>query len=66
VLARAPAAAQDRLIAGLTLIGAAARRSLARDLSRLVEAMALPAQPPPMFFETPARRAKRGHRDKAV
>jgi DNA-binding MarR family transcriptional regulator len=58
VLARAPSAAQDRLIAGLTLIGPSARRSLARDLGRLVEAMALPAKAPPMFFEPAARRAK--------
>jgi DNA-binding MarR family transcriptional regulator len=59
VLARAPAPAQDRLIAGLALLGAAARRDLARQLGRLVEAMALPAQPPPMFFEPPSGKEQR-------
>src|SRR5215468_2084287 len=36
VLGRAPAAAQDRLLAGLAIIGSTARRTLARDLGRLV------------------------------
>jgi DNA-binding MarR family transcriptional regulator len=59
VLGRAPAAAQDRLIAALALLGASARRSLAQDLGKLVEAMALPEEQqrhPPMFFEPAARR----------
>ena len=51
LLARAPAAAQDRLIGALGLLELAARRELARHLGRLVEAMALPAHHPPMFFE---------------
>ena len=50
-LERAPAAAQDRIIAALGTLGAPVRRDLARQLGRLVEAMALPAQHPPMFFE---------------
>ena len=58
VLGRAPAAAQDRLIAALGLIGTGARRGLARDLGRLVDAMALPSHAPPMFFEPAARRPK--------
>ncbi|HVZ87970.1 MAG TPA: MarR family winged helix-turn-helix transcriptional regulator [Polyangia bacterium] len=53
-LARAPAAAQDRIIAALDTLGAPARRDLARQLAKLVEAMALPAQHPPMFFEPEA------------
>ena len=50
-LARAPAATQDRIIAALGTLGAPARRDLARQLGRLVESMALPGRPPPMFFE---------------
>jgi DNA-binding MarR family transcriptional regulator len=50
-LERAPAAAQDRLIAALGVVGAPSRRTLARELDRLVAAMALPEQTPPMFFE---------------
>jgi DNA-binding MarR family transcriptional regulator len=61
VLGRAPAAAQDRLIAGLALVGPQARRNLARDLGRLVDAMALPAGHAPMFFE-PAPRLRPGTR----
>jgi DNA-binding MarR family transcriptional regulator len=56
-LRQAPAAAQDRLIAALGVVGATSRRTLARELDRLVEAMALPDQAPPMFFEpTTSRR----------
>jgi DNA-binding MarR family transcriptional regulator len=65
-LANAPAAAQDRLIAGLGLLGAPARRELAAHLGRLVEVMGLPAQSPPMFFERApkgaTKRASRGGR----
>ena len=61
LLRRAPAAAQERLIAGLALLGPIARRELARQLGRLVDAMALPAQHPPMFFEpTAPKRQRRG------
>jgi DNA-binding MarR family transcriptional regulator len=59
-LANAPAAAQDRLIAGLGLLGAPARQELAAHLGRLVEVMGLPAQSPPMFFERAAKRAPKG------
>jgi DNA-binding MarR family transcriptional regulator len=59
LLTRAPAAAQDRLIAGLALLGAGARRKLARSLGRLVDAMALPARRPPMFFEPAPRKQRR-------
>ena len=55
LLERAPAAAQDRLIGALGLLGPAARQDLARQLGRLVEAMALPPHHPPMFFERAPR-----------
>jgi DNA-binding MarR family transcriptional regulator len=51
LLARAPAAAQERLLAGLGLMGAGSRRQLAELLGRLVDSMALPDRSPPMFFE---------------
>jgi DNA-binding MarR family transcriptional regulator len=54
VLERAPSAAQDRLIAALSLLGRPTRARLARDLGALVGAMGLPDHHPPMFFETPA------------
>jgi DNA-binding MarR family transcriptional regulator len=60
LLARAPAAAQDRLLAGLALLGAGSRRQLADLLGRLVDSMALPDRSPPMFFEpAPAERPKK-------
>jgi DNA-binding MarR family transcriptional regulator len=62
LLARAPAAAQDRLIGALGILGGAARKDLARRLGHLVEAMALPPQHPPMFFETAPRGASRKSR----
>jgi MarR family transcriptional regulator, lower aerobic nicotinate degradation pathway regulator len=55
LLQRAPAAAQDRLIGALGLLGRPARNELARHLGRLVEAMALPHHHPPMFFERAPR-----------
>ena len=58
LLERAPAAAQDRLIGALGLLGVAARKDLARHLGRLVEAMALPPHHPPMFFERAPRAQK--------
>jgi DNA-binding MarR family transcriptional regulator len=57
-LERAPAAAQDRLIGALGLLGEAPRKELARHLGRLVEAMALPPHHPPMFFERAPRQPK--------
>jgi len=62
LLARAPAAAQDRLIGALGLLGGPARKELARRLGDLVEAMALPAQHPPMFFESAPQRASKRDR----
>jgi DNA-binding MarR family transcriptional regulator len=62
LLERSPEATpQDRLIAGLVLIGAQRRRRLAVGLRELVEAMALPEEEAPaMFFERePARAARR-------
>ena len=59
LLARAPAAAQERLLAGLGLMGAGSRRQLADLLGRLVDLMALPDRSPPMFFE-PAPRGRDG------
>ena len=61
LLERAPAAAQDRLIGALGLLGVADRKDLARQLGRLVEAMGLPPHHPPMFFER-APRAKEAPR----
>jgi DNA-binding MarR family transcriptional regulator len=66
LLARAPAAAQDRLIGALGLLGGAARRDLARRLGHLVEAMALPPQHPPMFFETAPPRARKKPRARVI
>jgi DNA-binding MarR family transcriptional regulator len=66
LLLRAPRAApQDRLIAGLELIGAAQRRGLAASLGRLVDAMALSDQRPEMFFEGAPRRKAQGARRRA-
>ena len=59
LLERAPAAAQDRLIGALGLLGLAARKELATHLGRLVEAMALPPHHPPMFFERAPRAQER-------
>jgi DNA-binding MarR family transcriptional regulator len=63
---RAPAVApQDRLIAGLAILGMRKRRLLAAGLRELVDAMALPDEPPAMFFERtprPRRAAKSGGR----
>jgi DNA-binding MarR family transcriptional regulator len=60
LLARAPAAAQERLLAGLALLGAGQRRQLADLLGRLIDVMALPDKSPPMFFESaPVARRKR-------
>ena len=56
VLSRAPAAAQDRLIGALGVLGTEARRELAGRLGQLVEAMALPDRHPPMFFEAAPKR----------
>lgn len=65
---RAPAVApQDRLIAGLAILGVRKRRLLAAGLRELIDAMALPDEPAAMFFErTPRpRRASNGGRRRA-
>jgi DNA-binding MarR family transcriptional regulator len=59
VLERAPAAAQDRLIAALALVGRPTRVRLAADLAALVRAMGDDDhRHPPMFFESALRRRK--------
>jgi DNA-binding MarR family transcriptional regulator len=60
LLSRAPAAAQDRLIAALAVVGRPVRERLAADLTALVEAMGGADRHPPMFFESPPRRRPRG------
>ena len=65
LLARAPAAAQERLLAGLGLMGAGSRKQLAELLGRLVDLMALPDRDPPMFFEPAPRRARTGKKRSA-
>jgi DNA-binding MarR family transcriptional regulator len=64
LVGRAPKAApQDRLIAGLAIIGPRQRRALAAGLCQLVGAMALADEPVAMFFERkPVRRASSGGR----
>lgn len=51
LLARAPHAAQDDLIAGIERLSRAQQKQLAAALSALVSAMQLDRQVPPMFFE---------------
>ena len=60
--ARAPAAAQERLLAGLALMAAGPRRQLAALLGQLVEMMALPARPPMLFEAAAAPRRARQER----
>jgi len=62
LLGRAPAAAQDRLLAGLALLGATPRRQLADLLGRLVDVMALSDGTPPMFFEAAPKRTRKQRR----
>ena len=57
LLARAPLAAQDELIAGVERLTPAQRSALASSLHALVVAMQLDAEPPAMFFEEDARKA---------
>lgn len=57
--------AQDRLIAGLMLMGSTARRTLATSLQGLVDAMALSDEQPTMFFESaPASPARAPRKQK--
>jgi DNA-binding MarR family transcriptional regulator len=63
LLARAPDAAQERLIAGLERLGPRHRARLADGLRRLTAAMGLAAEAPAMFFEDePRSRGKRSVR----
>ena len=57
LLRRAPAAAQDRLIAGVQALSARERASLATTLAKLAAGMRLKAAPPSMFFEDAQSRA---------
>lgn len=61
LLARAPLAAQDRLIAGVDALPVPRRRALAAALASLVVAMQLGGDEPSMFFEeqSSARLARR-------
>ena len=64
---RAPAPAQDRLIAALAALPAAERSRLADGLERLVRALGLDERAAPMLFTDeptprPRRRAKRGNK----
>jgi DNA-binding MarR family transcriptional regulator len=62
LLGRAPAAAQDRLLAALAQLDAGSRRRLADLLGRLVELMALSDRTPPMFFEAAPSSARKRQR----
>jgi DNA-binding MarR family transcriptional regulator len=55
LLAKAPLAAQERLIGGIEQLSRKDTQELARSLQRLVAAMQLGQEPPSMFFETEAR-----------
>jgi DNA-binding MarR family transcriptional regulator len=67
LIERVPAAAQDRLIAGLARIGDRRRRLLAAGLRQLVDAMAPAGEPTEMFFErAPRGRSPRGERRGAL
>ena len=58
VLARAPAAAQDRLIGALACSGAPARKELARQLGRLVDGDGASPRNIPRCSSWPRRRAR--------
>jgi DNA-binding MarR family transcriptional regulator len=60
LLGRAPGAAQERLIDGIERLPPHQRAALATALRKLVAAMDLGEEPPPMFFEEARRRI--GHR----
>lgn len=62
LLARAPEAAQSRLIAGLQRLQPSERRGVARGLEALVRQMGVPVRTPSLFFEdghAPTRRRRR-------
>ena len=59
LLAKAPLAAQDRLIDGIEKLAPAHRRQLGQSLHRLVAAMELGDDAPIMFFEDEPTRGRR-------
>lgn len=62
LLRRAPAAAQDRLVAGVQALSVRERATLAATLAKLSAGMRLPASTPTMFFEDrQPRKAGRSH-----
>ncbi len=62
LLARAPEAAQARLIAGLQRLQPSERRGVARGLAALVQHMGLPVGTPNLFFEDRDAATRRGRR----
>lgn len=60
LLARAPAAAQERLIAALEALPPAHQRQLARALGLLLRNLGLGHTVPPLFFEEQPLAARRG------
>ncbi|HVY29480.1 MAG TPA: MarR family transcriptional regulator [Polyangiaceae bacterium] len=65
VLRRAPAAVQDRLVAGVQALRPAERRALAAALGKLSQAMQLGASTPSMFFEEQKTRSAQKRRQHA-
>lgn len=59
LLAKAPDAAQERLIEGVQRMPAAERLQLAKSLKRLLVAMGVEERIPVMFFEDEPKRARR-------
>ena len=59
LLARAPLAAQDRLIEGIEKLSPAHRKQLGESLHRLVDSMQLSDETPTMFFENEGKRGLR-------
>lgn len=65
LLRRAPAAVQDRLVAGVQALRPAERRALAAALGKLSQAMQLGVETPSMFFEEQKRRGVQKRRQHA-
>ena len=62
LVARAPDAAQARLVDAIERLPAARRRALARSLNDLTTIMELTGRTPVMFFDTSDRKGRRGTR----
>jgi DNA-binding MarR family transcriptional regulator len=62
LVARAPDAAQARLIHAIEELPAARRRALAQSLLDLTDTMDLDRRAPAMFFDNPDRKGRRGTR----